>query len=94
MRIFFIILNSILIVIGVSFALLNAEIVHIDLYVKQINMPLSLVLTITFSAGLITSFLLFFMRYWRLKRELYRINEQLQLSKTEVKNLRGIPLKK
>lgn len=92
MRIVMLVFYVLLIILGVSFAALNASSVEINFYVKTITMPISVLMTIMLGIGIIIGFILFIFRYWRLKSECRRMNSQLKLTEKEIKNLRSIPL--
>jgi len=81
-----------LVIIGVSFAALNATSVDVNFYVKTISMPISVLITIMLGIGIIIGFLVFLGRYWRLKTEYKRTKNQLRIMEKEIKNLRSIPL--
>ncbi|MCA0403407.1 MAG: LapA family protein [Proteobacteria bacterium] len=93
MRLFMIIFYVFLVIIGVSFAALNATSVEVNFYFKTITMPISVLMAIMLGIGLLTGFLLFIYRYWRLKVDYHRVKNQLKLTEKEIKNLRTIPLK-
>lgn len=93
MRIVMIIIYLMLILFGVSFAVLNAGSVEINLYFTSIKMPIAVLMTIMLGIGLLMGLLFFVWRYWRLKVDYLKIKNQLKLSEKEVKNLRDIPLK-
>jgi putative membrane protein len=92
MRIIMIIFYVLLILIGVSFAGLNSESVHINLYITSLNIPISLLMITMLAAGTLIGFFLFFIRYWRLRTEHRRMKNQLKIMEKEIKNLRAIPL--
>ena len=92
MRILMLVIYILLIVIGVSFAALNATSVAVNFYFKTISMPISVLMTIMLGIGILIGFILFIARYWHLKAELYKIKSQLKLTEKEIKNLRSIPL--
>ncbi|KTC92984.1 MULTISPECIES: LapA family protein [Legionella] len=93
MRLFMMLIYLILIVLGVSFAALNASSVHVNFYFKTVSMPISVLMTIMFGVGLLIGFLFFIYRYWRLKMDYLKIRNQLRMTEKEIKNLRSIPLK-
>lgn len=93
MRLFIIVFYLLLLLLGVSFAALNASSVQINLYVKTINLPISVLMAITLGIGLLIGFFISLMRYWKLKLELAKMKNQLRLHEKEIKNLRDIPLK-
>ena len=92
MRILMLVIYILLIIIGVSFAALNASTVQVNFYFKIVSMPLSVLMTIMLGVGVFIGFVLFIGRYWRLKIECHRIKNQLKLTEKEIKNLRSIPL--
>ncbi|QRN03921.1 DUF1049 domain-containing protein [Legionella sp. MW5194] len=93
MRLLMILFYLLLILVGVSFAALNANSVEVNFYVTTVTMPISILMTIMLGIGILVGFLIFLLRYWRLKRELARVRNQLRLTEKEIKNLRDIPLK-
>ncbi len=92
MRLLMLVLYIVLIIIGVSFAALNASSVEVNFYFKTVSMPTSVLMTIMLGVGVLIGFLLFVGRYWRLKNEYRKISNQLRLTEKEIKNLRSIPL--
>ncbi|HRD68577.1 MAG: LapA family protein [Legionella sp.] len=92
MRILMLVFYIVLIIIGVSFAALNATSVPVNLYFKTVTMPISVLMTIMLGFGILIGFVLFFSRYWRLKSECRKMKGQLKLTEKEIKNLRSIPL--
>ena len=93
MRIFIWLFYLLLILLGVTFAALNAGTVQVNFYVKTVSIPIAVLMTTMFGVGLLLGFLLVQLRYWRLKMELIKIRNQLKISAKEIKNLRDIPLK-
>lgn len=92
MRLLMMLFYLILILLGVSFAALNANSVQVNFYFTTISMPISVLMTLMLGFGLLLGFLLFLFRYWRLKLENSRIKNQLKITAKEIKNLRSIPL--
>lgn len=93
MRVFIWLFYLILILLGVTFAALNAGAVQVNFYVTTLSIPIAVLMTIMFGVGLLLGFLMSLLRYWRLKMELNKIKGQLKISAKEIKNLRDIPLK-
>ena len=93
MRLVMTILYLVLIVIGISFAALNASSVHVNFYFATLKMPISVLMTLMLGIGMLLGFCVFLCRYWRLKGEYRKIKNQLKLTEKEIKNLRTIPLK-
>lgn len=92
MRILMLVFYILLIIIGVSFAALNATSVVVNFYFKTLSMPISVLMTIMLGVGIVVGFILFVGRYWRLKIECRKMRSQLKLTEKEIKNLRSIPL--
>lgn len=92
MRIIMTIFYLLLIVIGVSFAALNAASVGVNFYFATITMPVSVWIILMLGIGLIVGFLVFSLRYLRVKAECRRLKNQLKLTEQEIKNLRTIPV--
>lgn len=92
MRIFIIIFYILLVLVGVSFAALNAASVQVNLYITTLKMPISVLMTMMLGIGMLLGACLFLLSYWRLKLEHHKIKNQLRLSEKEIKNLRSIPL--
>lgn len=92
MRIITLVFYLLLIIIGVSFAALNAATVQVNFYVKTLSMPISVLMTMMLGFGILIGFILVIGRYWRLKIECRKMRSQLTLSEKEIKNLRSIPL--
>ena len=93
MRIIMIAFYFVLILIGISFAALNAASVPVNFYFTTVNLPISVFMVMMLGLGVIIGFVLFTFRYWRLKAEHRKIKNQLKLTEREIKNLRTIPLR-
>ncbi|MDP3562675.1 MAG: LapA family protein [Legionellaceae bacterium] len=93
MRIMMIAFYLVLILIGISFAALNATSVQVNFYFTTLNMPISVFMVTMLGSGVLIGFILFMYRYWRLKVEHRKIKNQLKLTEREIKNLRTIPLR-
>jgi putative membrane protein len=92
MRILMFIVYLLLIIVGVSFAALNASSVQVNFYFTTLSMPISVLIALMMGVGILIGLLLFIFRYWRLKVECRRMRNQLKLTEKEIKNLRSIPL--
>lgn len=92
MRILRLVIYILLIIIGVSFAALNASSIPVNFYFKTLSMPICVLMTIMLGVGIFFGFILFIGRYWRLKIDYRKIKGQLKLTEKEIKNLRSIPL--
>lgn len=92
MRIVMIIFYVLLILLGISFAVLNASTISINFFFTTFNLPTSVFVLIILAIGLFCGYLCSFGRYWRLCAEHRKLKNQLKLTEKEIKNLRAIPL--
>ncbi len=92
MRLIIMLFYLILIILGVSFAALNASSVHVNFYFTTVSMPIAVLMTIMLGVGFLLAFLFFLYRYWRLKVDYLKLKNQLKMTEKEIKNLRSIPL--
>jgi putative membrane protein len=79
-------------VLGISFAALNAQSVQLNLYIKQISMPISILVIVMLAIGFLVGFLFTLCRQWRQNREIRDLKSKLSIAEKEVKNLRSIPI--
>lgn len=93
MRIFSYLLALIIILIGLSFAGLNAQLVNFNYYIGTYTLPLSLLLVFTLGIGCLLGLVVSIGLVFKLKRETRRLRKQVGLIEKEVSNLRAIPLK-
>ena len=93
MRIVISIVYLMFILLGISFAVLNASPVQVNFYITTLKLPISVLMTVMLGIGMLIGLLLFIGRYWRLKSEYRMLKNQLKLTEKEIKNLRAIPLK-
>lgn len=82
-----------LILLGVTFACLNAEPVLINFYVGTGKVPLSMLLVFALIFGVGLGLLAGFILYLKLKSKNARLRQRLNLAEKEVSNLRSIPVK-
>ena len=75
------------------FTLLNADVIRIDYHFGTIEQPLSLVLLVTLLVGAMLGVAASLGIIVRHRRELSRLKKQIKNTKTEVSNLRNIPIK-
>jgi len=93
LRIFYLLLFLILIVIGIAFAVLNAEAVEFNYYFSSRQIPLSLVLVLAMFIGAVLGVLASTGVIISLKREAAQLRKSAALAEKEIKNLRAIPIK-
>ena len=92
MRLFTFILAIIVLLIGVSFAVLNANLVSLHYYFGERQLPLSLLLAIALILGAILGLIAATMMLLRAKAAQHRLRKQLTMAQKELSNLRKIPL--
>lgn len=80
-------------IFGVSLALLNPELTRLDLFLLQLNIPLSLVVALSIVLGILIGALTLTLFWYTEHRRNRRLDRQLSLLKEEVRNLRIAPVK-
>ncbi len=93
LRIFYLLLFLLLIVIGIAFSVLNAEVVKFNYYFSSSQIPLSLVLVLAIFTGAILGVLASTGMIISLKREATKLRKSSAIAEKEIKNLRAIPIK-
>ena len=83
----------VVILLGVSFSVLNAERVTLDYYFSQGEIPLSIVVVASLVLGVLLGIASSLLVMFGMRREQFRLRKQLRLKEQEVSNLRAIPLK-
>ena len=91
-RIFLWLLVIIVILLGVSFSVLNAQPVTLDYYFSKGDIPLSIIVVTSLSLGVLLGIASSLLVIYRIRRELFKLRKQLQLKEKEINNLRAIPL--
>ncbi len=93
MRIIFWILMAIIILTGIIFACLNAELVVLHYIVGTSHLPLSMLLVITLFLGCIIGWIVGIPKYVKQKNLIRQIQKKLDLAEKELDNLRTMPYK-
>ena len=78
MRIFFYILLIIVVLLGITFAALNAESVTLHYYFGTRQIPLSFLLVFSLVFGILLGWLLHLAMLFRLKREIFALKKKLK----------------
>jgi lipopolysaccharide assembly protein A len=84
MRIISFIIAIILILIGLSFALLNAAPVNLNYYVGTVTLSLSLLLILTLGVGIIIGLLALLAPIFKLKRRNHRLSVRVRQLEQEI----------
>lgn len=92
MRIIKYLFLTIIIVLGFTFACLNAATVNINYYIGSSIMPLSLLLVITLIVGMIAGILCSLGWVFRLKRKARRYHQQIKQLQQEVVQAKNMPI--
>ena len=79
--------------LGLTFALMNAEAVQLNYYFGSVQAPLSLVIVIAIIIGAALGVLATTGIVFGQKRELAKLKKSNKLAEQEVSNLRSLPLK-
>ena len=93
MRILTIFFFILILLLGISFACLNANVVEINYYIGTGHFPLSLLLVIVLVVGACVGFLVGICLYWRVRCQNRRLLKRVKLAEKEIENIRSIPLK-
>ena len=83
----------VVILIGVIFAVLNAENVHLNYYFGSQQLPLSLAIVLSMMVGAILGVLASIRLILRSRREIVRLRKATEIAEKEIANLRAIPIK-
>ncbi len=86
-------LIGLLLLLGVSFACLNAQLIDINLYLQIYRLPLSLLLIFVLGIGILVGFVGLSSKFFRLRMENSHLKSQLRSIEQEVSHLRMMPLK-
>lgn len=79
--------------LGLSFAILNAEPVELDYYFGSQRLSLSLVVLVTLIIGVVAGVVASLSIIIKLKREVSRLRKANQVVDAELANLRTLPLR-
>ncbi len=92
-RLIYLILALIIILFGVTFAVLNADKVQLNYYFGSIEWPLSLILVIAMAIGALLGILASLGFIIGSRRHASRLKRSVEVAEKEIVNLRNIPIK-
>jgi len=92
MRLISYILLLFIILVGISFSVLNSRQVDVNYYVGQSTIPLSLLIIMVFVIGGLIGMFIGLWLWFKVKIKNRCIRRQLKLAEKEIENLRAIPL--
>ncbi|MEO7557643.1 MAG: lipopolysaccharide assembly protein LapA domain-containing protein [Gammaproteobacteria bacterium] len=93
MRIVRLIFYILVLLLGLSFAVLNAQNVSLNYYFGMWQAPLSLTLVLALALGALLGVVACLGLLMKLKNEVNTLHKAAKLSETEILNLRAMPLK-
>lgn len=93
MRMVTYVILALLLLVGITFACLNADPVLINYYFGKRTMPLSLLVVLTFTLGCLLGLLVGCIMTLKQKSKNYRLQHRIKIAEKELANLRTIPLK-
>jgi putative membrane protein len=79
--------------IGLSFALLNADTITLNYYFGKLQAPLSLIMVIAIALGAVMGVLASMWAVVAQKRELAKMRKAAKITEKEITNLRSLPMK-
>jgi putative membrane protein len=82
----------IIIFFGISFAVLNADMVTINYYFGEVTLALSLLVVIVFASGCLLGMIVSLIWLIKIKISNYHLKQRLQAAEKEMTHLRTIPL--
>lgn len=92
-RVLYLVLALILVIIGIVFAVLNAETVQLNYYLGSLELPLSLVLVLAMITGAILGILASLSFIIGNRRSVSKLKRSVEVAEKEIANLRNIPIK-
>lgn len=92
-RILLFIILLLVVLLGLSFALMNAGPVSLDYYFASVEAPLSLVVVLAIALGALLGVLAMGGVLFGQKREMAKLRKSIKLAEKEISNLRSLPLK-
>jgi putative membrane protein len=81
-----------IILLGVSFATLNSQVVNFNYYINTQTIPLSVLLAGSFTIGCLIGIFVCVWLLVKVKLKNYHLKQRLKLAEKEIENLRAIPL--
>ena len=92
-RIIYLSLSLIIIIFGVTFAVLNAENIQLNYYLGSVEIPLSLILVLAMILGAILGVFASLSLIIGSRRSATKLKRSVEVAEKEIVNLRNIPIK-
>ena len=93
MRVLSYLILLLIMLVGLTFASLNPEVISFDYYLGTIKIAISLLLVFAFGAGITLGVIVAMMPWIKVKRDNIRLKSRLKVAEKEVENLRSIPIR-
>ncbi len=93
LRLIYLSIILLVIILGVAFAVLNAESVQLNYYLGSIELPLSLVLVMAMTIGAILGIFASLSLIIGSRRSATKLKHSVEVAEKEIVNLRNIPIK-
>ncbi|MGD8484979.1 MAG: LapA family protein [Thioalkalispiraceae bacterium] len=93
LRLFYIIFSLIILITGISFAVLNADTITLHYYFGELAIPLSLTIISAVIIGALLGIIASSSIIIRLKRDNAHLRKTSELAEKELTNLRTMPIK-
>jgi len=92
-RIIYFFLFLLLVIVGIAFAVLNAELVDLNYYFGTKQIALSLILVVAMMIGAVLGVIASTGLFVRRRRDTIKLKKAVALAEKEVNNLRAIPIR-
>jgi Predicted membrane protein len=93
MRIFSYLILLVIMLVGLTFASLNSQLITFNYYLGTYEITLSLLLVFAFGVGIFVGLLFAVASWLKAKYENVRLKNKFKVLEKEVENLRSLPLK-
>ncbi len=93
LRLIYLSITLVVIIFGVTFAVLNAESVQLNYYLGSIELPLSLVLVVAMIIGALLGIFASLSLIIGSRRSATKLKRSVEVAEKEIVNLRNIPIK-
>ncbi|MCK5387305.1 MAG: LapA family protein [Gammaproteobacteria bacterium] len=93
LRLIYLSITLVVIILGVAFAVLNADSVQLNYYLGSIELPLSLVLVMAMIAGALLGIFASLSLIIGSRRKATKLKHSVEVAEKEILNLRNIPIK-
>lgn len=93
LRLLYLLSALLVIILGILFAVLNAESVQLNYYLGSVELPLSLVLVLSMTFGAILGVIASLGFVIASRRSTSKLKRSVEVAEKEIVNLRNIPIK-